>query len=61
MDSDQIGRDECTCPCHTSKRKIVHMMACCYNCPICDKHIKFENFQEHVKACQVKKSILFKT
>ena len=43
--------DECRCPCHTSKNRIVHVINRCFRCEVCNKNIKYEKYNEHIKTC----------
>jgi hypothetical protein len=40
-----INDDECTCECHSGCA--VHIVACCYICPECDKKISTYNWETH--------------
>ncbi len=46
-ESDEL----CTCPCHDPKTRAMHIMACCYVCPKCNKNIKFNAFDNHITNC----------
>lgn len=45
--------EECNCKCHTNS-SIKHIMACCWKCPNCGKHILFIFQNEHMKKCNLK-------
>jgi len=47
----------CKCHCHISKN-VKHIMACCFNCSICDKNIVNVYFTSHKKACEEEKKQL---
>lgn len=41
----------CTCPCHKPNARIMHVMACCVNCPNCGLNITYEAYGMHKKTC----------
>lgn len=47
--------EECNCPCHII-RGFMHIVACCNQCPHCNKRFKtsYDNklFKEHVEQCK---------
>ncbi len=44
----------CRCPCHDPKRKVRHVMACCFKCPHCGLNIKRGYHQLHMEECEKK-------
>lgn len=49
------NNDECDCSCHTSNGTIMHCIACCYQCPFCEKNITRYAYDKHKKECNSKK------
>lgn len=42
--------DECECGCHHNDN-IMHIVACCSQCSVCEKRIKY-NFDKHHTECK---------
>lgn len=43
--------EECKCICHTDST-VIHMFACCIQCPTCNKHILHEYYEAHREHCR---------
>jgi len=54
-----VDFDECDCMCHVQEG-VMHIMACCHQCPICHKNIKPFVFDDHVQRCEKRKDDLDK-
>ena len=44
---DHFDSDECTCSCHENPESIVHNVACCSPCLICEKNIERGAVESH--------------
>ena len=42
-----INLDKCDCDCHYTKG-IMHVMACCWKCPVCERNIKPRRYESHI-------------
>lgn len=42
----------CDCNCHANEN-IMHIVACCRNCPGCNAHINTNYYDKHTKNCEL--------
>lgn len=42
---------ECGCPCHEAGSGVMHIMACCDRCELCDCNISNGLMKEHKNSC----------
>lgn len=51
-DCEESGLCLCTCDCHNHSRDIVaHMIACCEECPHCNRNVARGFLKIHLKNC----------
>jgi hypothetical protein len=50
MENHEKCAHECQCDCHNEGSRMVHMMACCQKCLICNKNIEKGHMEEHLSA-----------
>jgi hypothetical protein len=45
-----MSDDICQCGCHSSP--MLHMVACCWNCPDCGQNIRTDAWKQHSETCK---------